>query len=58
MPDTNARNPEDSSRISLTQDHEVRYWTETLDITEERLRQLVKDHGNSAEAVRLALGKS
>ena len=58
MPDTNARNAADSSRISLTQDHEVRYWTEALDVTEERLRQLVKDHGNSAEAVRSALGKA
>ncbi len=56
MPDTNARNAADSSRISLTQDHEVRYWTKTLGITEERLQQLVKDHGNSAEAVRAALG--
>lgn len=58
MSDTNARNAADSSRISLTQDHEVRYWTKALDVTEERLRQLVKDHGNSADAVRLALGTS
>ncbi len=56
MPDTAARNAADASRISLGQDHEVRYWTKELGITEERLRQLVKDHGNSAEAVRTALG--
>ena len=37
-------------------EHEVRYWTQALGVTEERLRQLVKDHGNSATAVRTALG--
>lgn len=58
MPDTSARNAADSKHISLGQDHEIRYWTKALDVTEDRLRQLVKDHGNSAEAVRLALGKA
>lgn len=46
--------PRDVSRIDLEQD--VAYWTKELDITEERLRQLVKDHGVSVEAVRSALG--
>lgn len=51
------RGPQDSNRISLSEDWEVRYWTKTLGITKERLEQLVKDHGNSAAAVRTALGK-
>lgn len=56
MPDTDARNSADAQHINLGQDHEVRYWTKALGITEERLRQLVTDHGNNAEAVRTALG--
>lgn len=51
------RAPQDASRISLSEDWEVRYWTKALGITKERLEQLVKDHGNSATAVRSALGK-
>ncbi|MFT4118383.1 DUF3606 domain-containing protein [Bradyrhizobium sp.] len=51
------RAPQDASRISLSEDWEVRYWTKALGITKERLEQLVKDHGNSAAAVRSALGK-
>ncbi|MDO9413806.1 MAG: DUF3606 domain-containing protein [Pseudolabrys sp.] len=51
------RAPQDASRISLSEDWEVRYWTKTLGVTKERLEQLVKDHGNSVAAVRSALGK-
>lgn len=51
------RAPQDASRISLSEDWEVRYWTKALGITKERLEQLVKDHGNSAATVRSALGK-
>lgn len=51
------RAPQDASRISLSEDWEVRYWTKALGVTTERLEQLVKDHGNSVAAVRSALGK-
>ena len=44
------RAPQDASRISLSEDWEVRYWTKTLGVTKERLEQLVKDHGNSVAA--------
>jgi Protein of unknown function (DUF3606) len=36
----------------------VRYWTKALGVSEGRLRQLVKQHGHSAAAVRAALGKN
>jgi hypothetical protein len=52
------RAPQDASRISLSEDWEVRYWTKALGVSKERLEQLVKDHGHSAAAVRAALGKS
>jgi Protein of unknown function (DUF3606) len=56
--DLSNRGPQDRSRISLSEDYEVRYWTKALGVTEERLRQLVKDHGSSVEKVRSAIGKA
>ena len=53
--DPNERGAQDRSRISLSQDHEVRYWTEALGVSEARLREVVGRVGNSAEAVRRAL---
>jgi hypothetical protein len=36
----------------------MRYWTKALGVSKERLQQLVKEHGVSAEKVRKALGKA
>jgi len=55
--DRTKKGPEDASRINLSEEYEVRYWTEELGVSEDRLRQLVKDHGASVEAVMSALGK-
>jgi hypothetical protein len=49
---TSNRGEPDRSRISLEQEHEVRYWTETLGCTEEQLREAVAAVGNSADEVR------
>lgn len=46
----------DHKLISLNEPHEVRYWTKTLGITEERLREVVGRVGHSAAKVRLELG--
>lgn len=51
------RAPQDASRISLSEDWEVRYWTKALGVSKERLAELVRQHGNSAKAVRAALGQ-
>ena len=53
--DKTRRGPQDRSRISLSEDYEVRYWTEALGVSKERLEELVRKHGNSAEKVRDAL---
>ena len=53
--DLKQRAPQDSSRISTTEDWEMRYWTKQLGVSEEELKRLVKKHGNSAEAVRKAV---
>jgi hypothetical protein len=51
------RGPRDASRINLSEDWEVRYWTKALGVDEARLKQLVQQHGSSAEKIRAALGK-
>jgi len=53
----NERGPQDRTRININEDWEVRYWTKELGASEDRLRELVKQHGVSADAVRRALGK-
>ncbi|HEY1212825.1 MAG TPA: DUF3606 domain-containing protein [Bryobacteraceae bacterium] len=53
----NNRGPQDRSRINVNEEWELRYWTEELGVSEARLRELVKQHGVSADAIRRALGK-
>ena len=55
--DKTKRGPQDRSRISLSEDYEVRYWTEALGVSREELERLVKQHGNSAAKIREALKK-
>ena len=48
--------PRDAKKISLSEDYEVRYWTHELGVTRKELEALVRKHGNSANAIRRALG--
>ncbi len=50
--DLNKRNNPDSKLISLEEEHEVKYWTKALGVSEEELRKAVEKVGHSAEAVR------
>lgn len=50
--DLTNRGAQDRARINLSEEHEVRYWTAALGISEDRLRQLVAEVGPSAAAVR------
>ena len=52
------RGGQDRSRISLSQPHEVKYWTETLGVSFDELKAVVDEVGNSAEAVRERLKKA
>jgi hypothetical protein len=47
---------QDRERISLTQDHELDYWTEALGVSEPRLREAVAAVGHMAKDVRKYLG--
>jgi hypothetical protein len=52
------RAPQDASRISLSEEWEVRYWTKSLGVSREELEKLVRQHGNSADAVKKAVHKA
>jgi hypothetical protein len=45
------RGAQDRTRININEDHEVRYWTEKLGVSEEKLIAAVTIVGVSAEAV-------
>jgi hypothetical protein len=53
--DMKNRGSQDRSRIAMGEEHEVRYWTEALGVSREKLQQAVDKVGNSAEAVRKEL---
>jgi hypothetical protein len=49
--------PQDRSRINVHEEWEVRYWTEALGVSKERLVEIVKEVGTSADAVKQRLRK-
>ena len=49
--------PQDRSRINVHEDWELRYWTQELGVSKERLAELVKEVGPSVSAVRQRLSK-
>jgi hypothetical protein len=51
MDDKSKKGPQDASRINVNEEYEVRYWTQKLNVTEEKLRDAVKQVGASATAV-------
>jgi hypothetical protein len=56
--DLSKRAPQDASRISLSEDWEVRYWTKALGVSRDELERLVREYGNSADAVKKAVTKA
>ena len=57
MADDKTETAQDRQRINMSEEYEVRFWTEALGVTRRRLTQLVKQHGERAEDVRRALRK-
>ena len=45
----NERGAQDRSRISTEQKHEVQYWTNKFNVSEEKLREATIAVGNSVE---------
>lgn len=57
MPDDKSRSGgQDRTRISLTEDYEVRDWAARFGVTERALRDAVARIGDKAEDVRRELG--
>jgi hypothetical protein len=50
--DKTLRGPKDRSRINLSEDYEVQYWTREFGVSEEELKRLAFKHKGSADAVR------
>lgn len=46
----------DDIRINIHQDHEVRYWSQTLGVPPERLKQVVREVGPMVRDVKRHLG--
>jgi hypothetical protein len=55
--DLSKRGPQDATRIDVNEAHEVRYWTQTLDVTEAQLRSAVAAAGVEVKDIRTYLGK-
>ena len=57
MDNKSKTHPQDSSRINMNEDYEVRYWTGKFGVSKERLRQAVDKVGVSAKTVEEELKK-
>jgi hypothetical protein len=55
--DKSSRESQDRNKINLSDDGEVRHWTESLGVSREHLEELVHKHGDSAEKIREILKK-
>jgi Protein of unknown function (DUF3606) len=49
--DKSKRGPQDRSRINLSEDYEVRFWSKRFKVAPGLLRAAVEKVGNSADAV-------
>lgn len=56
--DKTNRGPQDRSRINLSEDYEIRYWTDKLGVSKAQLEQAVRTVGSSSEAVENELRRS
>jgi Protein of unknown function (DUF3606) len=48
--DKSKKGPQDPTRINLTEDYEVRYWSKKLRVTPDRLRAAIEKVGDSVKA--------
>lgn len=51
MADDPTKQAQDRKRISLTEDYEVRYWSERLGVSREELREAVNAVGSDPDRV-------
>lgn len=56
--DMTHRGPHDHSRINLSEDYEVRYCTDKLEVSKAQLEDALREVGASADAVETELRRS
>jgi Protein of unknown function (DUF3606) len=56
--DKSNRGRPDRNKINMSEDYEVKYWTQHLGVSRQELQRAVDKVGNSAAAVRKELGKA
>jgi hypothetical protein len=49
---TKEKEPADTTRINIYEEHELNYWIKELNVSKEELRMAVMEVGTSAEAVK------
>lgn len=52
------RGQPDRSKINMSEDYEVQYWTKHLGVSRDELQRAVDKVGNGAAAIRKQLGKA
>jgi hypothetical protein len=58
MDDKSKTRPQDSSRVNISEDYEVQYWSEKFKVSPDRLKQAVQKVGAMAKDVERELGRS
>ena len=48
----------DYNTVNLDDEVQARYWTQALGIPEPQIREIIARHGDSADAVRAAVGSA
>ena len=56
--DKSKKGPQDPTRINLTEDYEVRYWSKRLRVTPDRLRAAIEKVGDAVKAVERELKRA
>ncbi|RYD56421.1 MAG: DUF3606 domain-containing protein [Sphingobacteriales bacterium] len=49
--DKSKRGPQDSTRVNVNEDYELRYWTMRFNVSADRLKEAVKEVGPSVRAI-------
>jgi Protein of unknown function (DUF3606) len=57
MDDRTKKGGQDRSRINISEDYELRYWSEKFGISKDQLKQVVGRVGSSVKDVERALGR-
>ena len=56
--DLEKRGPQDRARVNVREEHELKWWTEKLGVSDEQLRRAVSEVGPSADKVAKFLNRS